>query len=119
MDVKVFERRLLNLRSRLNHEVEELMEGMQEELHVPGDLPRSTHPADQATEGLDRDVALIANEQALENAIDLALERIRVGSFGKCASCGRAISNERLQAIPYAINCRDCAAEAPSGYRAS
>jgi RNA polymerase-binding transcription factor DksA len=118
MDVKAYEARLLNLRARLNHEVEELIEGMQEELHVPGDFPRSTHPADQATECLDRDVALIANEQALKSGIDLALERIRLGSYGQCASCGQPIAEERLQAIPYAINCRACA-EQPDGGRAS
>ena len=41
-------------------------------------------------------------------AIDGALRRIDEGTFGVCETCGQAISEERLEAIPYATQCIDC-----------
>jgi DnaK suppressor protein len=37
-----------------------------------------------------------------------ALERIENGSFGACERCGEAISDKRLDALPFARNCIDC-----------
>lgn len=44
-------------------------------------------------------------------AIDAALERIAKGKFGICARCGKPISRERLDAVPYAPLCEACIAE--------
>lgn len=41
--------------------------------------------------------------------IDAALARIADGSFGTCQRCGDPISAERLDVLPYAPLCRDCA----------
>jgi RNA polymerase-binding transcription factor DksA len=41
-------------------------------------------------------------------AIDAALKRIENKVYGQCLSCGELISKERLDAVPYAIKCRDC-----------
>jgi DnaK suppressor protein len=40
--------------------------------------------------------------------IEVALERIREGTFGECTSCGEQISVRRLEAMPFAVYCRDC-----------
>jgi RNA polymerase-binding transcription factor DksA len=37
-----------------------------------------------------------------------ALERIENGSFGACERCGEAISDKRLDALPFARYCIDC-----------
>lgn len=47
------------------------------------------------------------NQQTLL-AIDAALRRITEGSFGKCISCGREISSNRLDALPWATKCIEC-----------
>lgn len=109
MNVKLLERRLLEMRSRVGREVTAIIDGMPEELHAPGDLAISTHPADQASEALDRELGLIANEQALKDAIEAALARIRDGTFGHCLRCRQPIPEERLKAIPYAVYCKSCA----------
>lgn len=44
--------------------------------------------------------------------IKAALDRIEDGSFGTCATCGEAISQERLDAVPFTPFCRICAAKA-------
>ena len=43
-------------------------------------------------------------------AIRAALERIAKDEFGICARCGEEISEERLDVVPYAALCRNCAA---------
>ncbi|MGZ6267054.1 MAG: TraR/DksA family transcriptional regulator [Candidatus Limnocylindrales bacterium] len=40
--------------------------------------------------------------------IEAALERIEAGTFGQCQTCGKPIAPERLEAIPWAIDCVDC-----------
>ena len=40
--------------------------------------------------------------------IDAALERLAAGDFGGCLACGEAISNRRLNAIPWAGYCIRC-----------
>lgn len=43
-------------------------------------------------------------------AIDAALARIEDDTYGICAKCGDDISPERLNAVPTAALCRNCAA---------
>ena len=41
--------------------------------------------------------------------LNLALERIQDGSFGICKKCEEPISEARLNAVPYAPLCKECA----------
>lgn len=47
--------------------------------------------------------------QAELRQIEAALDRIEDGSFGICVNCGEDISPERLEAVPHAARCRNCA----------
>jgi len=40
--------------------------------------------------------------------INLALEKIKKGTYGKCEKCGKQISIQRLKAYPEAKYCREC-----------
>ena len=42
-------------------------------------------------------------------AIDAALDRLTLGLYGVCKRCGAMIAQQRLDAIPYAIDCTGCA----------
>ena len=68
------------------------------------------HLADSATATLNREIdyTLEENSEHVLAAIDVALNRIDEGTFGTCARCGKAIAEERLEAIPYATRCIDC-----------
>jgi DnaK suppressor protein len=102
--------RLTELRSRLVDDVEHLLESVPDDLRAPGALSHvPTHLADQATEGMDKEVALIRNEQELQAAVRAAFERLDGGTFGRCQECGGEISDERLLAMPYAAYCIGCA----------
>lgn len=41
--------------------------------------------------------------------IDAALARIDAGTYGVCRECGEAIEARRLEALPFAATCADCA----------
>jgi RNA polymerase-binding protein DksA len=68
------------------------------------------HLADSATATLNREIdyTLEENSEHVLAAIEDALNRIEEGTFGTCVRCGRAIAEERLEAIPYATRCIDC-----------
>jgi DnaK suppressor protein len=56
----------------------------------------------------ERSFALRDVDNARLNQIRKALERIELGTYGKCADCGKAILAERLEIIPYATLCVSC-----------
>ncbi|MFN8026238.1 MAG: TraR/DksA C4-type zinc finger protein [Acidimicrobiia bacterium] len=43
--------------------------------------------------------------------IDDALAKLDAGSYGACESCGKPISEARLEAVPSARTCIDCASQ--------
>ena len=47
--------------------------------------------------------------------IEVALERIKAGTYGQCDFCGGKIPLARLNALPYATNCIDCQRAAETG----
>jgi len=69
--------------------------------------------ADVGTENYDQEftLSLIENEQETLDQIYAALARIEAGTFGTCEDCAQPIAKPRLQAIPYARLCIDCARE--------
>jgi DnaK suppressor protein len=68
------------------------------------------HPADIGDELFERgkDFALREMDSMTINWIDMALDRIREGSYGTCTSCKGEIPYERLQAEPWAARCVMC-----------
>jgi DnaK suppressor protein len=63
--------------------------------------------ADARTRG-DMDLALIQMRSDTLTRIDAALVQIDAGQYGSCFECGGAIAERRLQALPFAVRCRDC-----------
>jgi RNA polymerase-binding transcription factor DksA len=41
--------------------------------------------------------------------VELSLDRLRIGKYGRCGSCGGKIPTTRLMAIPWTHVCVDCA----------
>jgi len=79
----------------------------------------------QATEGHEVEEGLDSNAQLWEvsevrdglddeattelNQVNEALARLDAGEYGFCKSCGNEIGAMRLEALPYATLCIDCA----------
>lgn len=68
------------------------------------------HPADLGSETFERgkDIALRDNAHVLLEKVEAALARIAAGTFGYCGTCGREISRERLEVLPWALECIEC-----------
>jgi RNA polymerase-binding protein DksA len=101
------------------------IQGAIEYLHreSPGSLEDETeemlggsdnHLGDAASGTLDREIdyTLEGHSEQVLAQIDSALGRIEAGTFGKCASCGKPIAEERLEARPWASLCIGCQREA-------
>ena len=72
------------------------------------------HSGDSAEQAQEREndevVDAIGNETAQSiRVLQAALARIDDGSYGYCEVCGEAIAEGRLEAIPEATRCVDCA----------
>ena len=80
---------------------------------IEGDLrtPRSASWEDRATETEGDEVLDALEDSAMAEVAEIrkALERIEDGTYGICAACGDDINEKRLQALPYAIQCINCA----------
>jgi RNA polymerase-binding protein DksA len=102
-EIAYFRQRLLDKRSRLLGNTstlnEEALEGASAELsHLP------THLADRGSESEGQEVLLemMEGQEALIEAIDDALERIKEGAYGFCEGSGEPITKARLEAVPWA-----------------
>jgi RNA polymerase-binding transcription factor DksA len=83
-----------------------------------GDLSNAPmHLADLGTEQYmqELDATLLENEEYIRLEIRDALGRLDRDSFGLCERCGRAIPEERLEALPYTRYCTPCSAEVADG----
>jgi DnaK suppressor protein len=65
--------------------------------------------AEEAQARLDR---LGEVERAEIARIDAALARMEAGRYGLCRACGDPIDRRRLDAMPFALECLDCAEQA-------
>ncbi len=73
--------------------------------------PNSPDFEEQATEGEGDEVLEGLENSALMEIqqIRAALDRIEEGSYGECVTCGEPISKKRLEIIPHAAECIECA----------
>ncbi|HWB00618.1 MAG TPA: TraR/DksA family transcriptional regulator [Pirellulales bacterium] len=105
-----FRERLLAMRRRLVGEFSHLVDTMPDHASATGDVSAApTHLGDMDSEGLDAEIEVLQTEEGIINAVDDAIRRTEDGTFGTCQNCSRAISSARLDAIPYAPLCIDCA----------
>lgn len=76
-----------------------------------GDLSAySIHMPDLGTDAMERerDLLVASAEGRVVLQIHEALSKIKDGSYGVCESCGKSISAQRLELIPYALYCAPC-----------
>jgi DnaK suppressor protein len=75
-----------------------------------GDLSSA---ADLGTDNFQREftLGLVEGKDATLDRIDEALDRIAEGTYGTCEVCRTKIPRARLDAIPYASYCVECAAK--------
>jgi RNA polymerase-binding transcription factor DksA len=65
------------------------------------------HPADEGTETHDQELDETREMMLAAEAdqVELALQRLAAGDYGKCVDCGKDIPAARLEAVPESIRC--------------
>lgn len=101
---------LTDMKSRLQEEIGGLEEALS--VSIDDEVEEQTpdlHPGDVGTVTFNREMDLTLHGTARDilNQVDRALAKLEEGTYGICDVCGRRISNDRLEAIPYASLCID------------
>ena len=112
------------LRSEYIRKVKQQLHTRREALRraLAGDI-RSLRHMQESGVGDEIDASLVSEQMELGGQmaqvesrelakINEALDRIRAGRYGKCDTCGSSIKTARLQAVPHATECIDCARDA-------
>jgi len=60
-------------------------------------------------------LSLSDKERDLLLHLDEALRSLEKGSYGICLMCGQAISQKRLEALPWSVHCLDCQQKIETG----
>ena len=121
LELKEYKERLMNLRSRLRGDVNQMADSALKKTRsdMNGDLSSMPiHMADIGSDNFEQEftLSLMENEEGTLDAIESALERIAAGTFGDCEECSVKIPKSRLNAIPYASHCVKCAQQLERKY---
>jgi RNA polymerase-binding protein DksA len=102
------------IRIALDVEAGRLRESLGEPIEGPGQMTYGSQAAAAShVFAQQRDLALRDHERAQLTLVEESLARLEAGTYGTCRSCGRPIAAERLDAIPWAPTCIDCARTGP------
>ena len=106
MDIDNIRRKLIARRNELLQRVSGLYKDVNHR-----DEPYDRDGAEQAIEleNLDVLMQLDAEGRAELKQVNAALMRLDSGNYGLCEICGQAIAVARLEVLPYATTCIDCA----------
>jgi DnaK suppressor protein len=116
-DFTLHRERLMALRARLQGDMTQMEDSALNKDHskttsMPNDM------AELGSGNFDQELtlSLLGSEKDALDQIDGALKRIEDGSFGQCEECKMKIPKARLEAIPYAALCVQCASQREEGH---
>jgi DnaK suppressor protein len=77
-------------------------------------IQRSPDQVEDMVFAAERESAIIDLERTSRQLrqVEVALSRIRAGTYGACLKCDEPISEKRLRAVPWAVYCIGCQEEA-------
>lgn len=108
-----YQKRLEAERSRLEEIIEEARIEMEEARQTESSSERSPDPGNAEAGSMkfeyEKELSMQQNSIDLLHKVERALDRIEAGEYGLCESCGKEIPVARLDALPYATHCVDCA----------
>ena len=116
----VFRRQLMdkvfleNMKTKLMEQKKTLLDSLADQSEDMKNLVKtvdSGDDADVAADVIDRQLLTsIGTQDAIRlQQIENALDRINQDKYGRCIKCGKEIPEERLEVLPYALMCIQCA----------
>lgn len=113
IDIKKFQKILSEMKKELLVELKELEKKIDENPFESSSEvnPYPIHPSDLGTDEEIRESNAEIYSRLSEKLrdIEIALEKIRNKTYGKCENCGKDISAARLKALPFSKYCIKCA----------
>ena len=112
--LKEFQKQIEEKMGSVSEEVDTLREGIGSATNKQGgvtpDAIYSLHMADAGTDSHEQEKNFMLMNRGSDyfKSLEIALERIREGSFGICKICLDLIPEERMMAVPSATKCVDC-----------
>lgn len=103
VDVSKIRRQLEIRLQNLNQRIDEIEGDLRTAPSADFEEQATETEADQVLEGVEGSARVEAQQ------IHAALKRIDAGTYGECVTCGEQIGKQRLQALPYATQCINCA----------
>jgi RNA polymerase-binding transcription factor DksA len=107
------ERNPETIEQHLRAERERLLKELVVDSAHPDELTDGWQERDEPSEGQIRDVEFVHRGALRQRILHIegALERIKLGTYGRCVRCGGAIESERLSQAAEAPLCLDCQSE--------
>lgn len=113
--VERFQQRLEDEQERLEVLIEEAQVELEEARQTESSSERSPDPGNAEAGSMkfeyEKELSMQQNSLDLLRKVQHALKRIEAGTYGLCESCGEPIPVARLDALPYATFCVDCASK--------
>ena len=112
--LKKFQKQIVEKMGSVSEEVDTLREGIGSATNKQGgvtpDAIYSLHMADAGTDSHEQEKNFMLMNRGSDyfKSLEIALERIREGSFGICQICEELIPEVRMMAVPSATKCVDC-----------
>jgi RNA polymerase-binding protein DksA len=114
--VKRFQNQLEAERKRLEHLISEYERELEEARMTETSAERSPDPGSAEAGSLkfeyEKELSLGQNAADLLRKVERALQVVKEGTYGICETCGQPIPVARLDVLPYATQCVDCARRA-------
>ena len=103
VDIAKYEKRLKKRQEELRGRLEEVGEVLARPHDKDWEEDAVEHEQDEVLEDIE--------EMSMKElrAVEAALGRIKIRTYGICVSCGADISEDRLDLIPHTPFCKDCA----------
>jgi RNA polymerase-binding protein DksA len=100
----------VDARAALEAERARLREELAATIEAPGQMTYGSQAA-AATHVFEQQRDLALRDRATQQLalVEAALARLGAGTFGRCTRCGKPIAPERLEALPWAEHCIECA----------
>ena len=116
----VFRRQLMdkvfleNMKTKLMEQKKTLLDSLADQSEDMKNLVKTVESGDEAdvaADVIDRQLLTsIGTQDAIRlQQIENALDRINQDKYGRCIKCGKEIPAERLEVLPYALMCIQCA----------
>ena len=112
--LKVFKESIKKRMEEIATDMDDLHDGILDNSNDGGNLSQesvfSVHMADAGTDSFEQEknYNLMSRESDYYKILEIALERIDDGTFGKCNICDDLIPEERMIEVPNATKCVKC-----------